>query len=63
MPAGLVNGMTVDSYITIASRQGVLCLPRSVVHASADNKVELQVWNGSSTETREVVIGLHGDTK
>jgi hypothetical protein len=40
----------------------VLCLPRSVVHASADNKVELQVWNGTVTENREVVIGLRGDT-
>jgi multidrug efflux pump subunit AcrA (membrane-fusion protein) len=62
IPEGLVNGMTVDSHITIASRQGVLCLPRSVVHASADNKVELQVWNGTVTENREVVIGLRGDT-
>ena len=62
IPDGLVNGMTVDSYITIASRQGVLCLPRSVVHASADNKVEVQVWNGIGTENREVVIGLRGDT-
>jgi multidrug efflux pump subunit AcrA (membrane-fusion protein) len=62
IPEGLVNGMTVDSHITIASRQGVLCLPRSVVHASSDNKVELQVWNGTVTENREVVIGLRGDT-
>jgi HlyD family secretion protein len=62
VPDGLVNGMTVDSYITIANRPGVLCLPRSVVHASSDNKVELQVWNGSSTENRAVVIGLRGDT-
>ena len=62
IPEGLVNGMTVDSYITIASRQGVLCLPRSVVHASAANKVELQVWNGTATENRKVVIGLRGDT-
>ena len=62
IPEGLVNGMTVDSYIIIANRQEVLCLPRSVVHASADKKVELQVWNGTVTENREVVIGLRGDT-
>ena len=62
VPDGLVNGMTVDSYITIANRQGVLCLPRSVAHASSDNKVVLQVWNGTSTENREVEIGLRGDT-
>jgi HlyD family secretion protein len=62
VPAGLVNGMTVDSYITIASRPGVLCLPRSVVHASSGNNVELQVWNGTSIENRQVVIGLRGDT-
>ena len=62
VPDELVNGMTVDSYITIANRQGVLCLPRSVVHASSDNKVVLQVWTGSSTENRAVVIGLRGDT-
>ena len=62
VPDGLVNGMTVDSYITIASRQGVLCLPRSVVHASGSNTVELQVWNGTGIENRQVVVGLRGDT-
>jgi RND family efflux transporter MFP subunit len=62
VPDGLVNGMTVDSYITIARRKGVLCLPRSVVQASSENKVELQVWNGAITENRAVVIGLRGDT-
>ena len=62
VPDGLVDGMTVDSNVTIADRQGVLCLPRSVVHASGNNKVILQVWNGSSTENREVTIGLRGDT-
>jgi RND family efflux transporter MFP subunit len=62
VPDGLVNGMTVDSFITIANHLGVLCLPRSVVHASSDNKVEIQVWNGIRTENREVVIGLRGDT-
>ena len=62
IPDGLVDGMTADSYITIASRQGVLCLPRSVVHASSANQVTLQVWNGSGIENRQVGIGLRGDT-
>ena len=62
VPNGLVDGMTVDSNVTIASRQGVLCLPRSVVHASGSNKVILQVWNGTSTENRDVTIGLRGDS-
>ena len=62
VPDGLVDGMTVDTNITIADRQGVLCLPRSVVHASGDNKVILQVWNGSGTENRDVTIGLRGDS-
>ena len=62
VPDGLVDGMTVDTNVTIASRQGVLCLPRSVVHASGDNKVILQVWNGSSTENRQITIGLRGDS-
>ena len=62
VPDGLADGMTVDTNVTIASRQGVLCLPRSVVHASGSNKVVLQVWNGSSTENRQVTIGLRGDS-
>ncbi|HLO30930.1 MAG TPA: efflux RND transporter periplasmic adaptor subunit [Anaerolineales bacterium] len=61
VPDGLVDGMTSDATVTIANRQGVLCLPRSVVHASTDNKALLQVWNGSKTETREVTTGLRGD--
>lgn len=62
VPDGLVDGMTVDSNVTIASREGVLCLPRSLVHASAENKAQLQVWNGAATEDREVTTGLRGDS-
>ncbi len=62
VPNGLVDGMTVDTNVTIASRKGVLCLPRSVVHASGGNSVILQVWNGSQTENRQVTIGLRGDS-
>lgn len=62
VPDGLVDGMTVDTNVTIASRQGVICLPRSVVHASGDNKAVLQVWDGAQAKTRDVTIGLRGDT-
>jgi multidrug efflux pump subunit AcrA (membrane-fusion protein) len=61
VPDGLVDGMTADANVTIASREGVLCLPRSVVHASAENKAKVQVWNGSATEDREITVGLRGD--
>jgi membrane fusion protein, macrolide-specific efflux system len=62
VPDGLVDGMTADANVTIASRQDVLCLPRSVVHTSGDNSAMLQVWNGLKTETRQVTTGLRGDT-
>jgi multidrug efflux pump subunit AcrA (membrane-fusion protein) len=62
VPDGLADGMTIDTNVTIASRQGALCLPRSVVHASGNNKVVLQVWNGTQTENRDVKIGLRGDS-
>jgi RND family efflux transporter MFP subunit len=61
VPDGLVDGMTADANVIIASRPGVLCLPRSVVHASADNKAVVQVWNGSGTDSKEVTTGLRGD--
>ena len=62
VPGGLVDGMTADANVTIASREGVLCLPRSVVHTSGDNTAMLQVWTGTETTTREVTTGLRGDT-
>lgn len=62
IPDGLADGMTVDTNVTIASRLGVLCLPRSVVHASGNDKAIVRVWNGSSTENREVTVGLRGDS-
>lgn len=62
IPDGLADGMTVDTNVTIASRLGVLCLPRSVVRASGTDKVVVQVWNGSSTESRAVKVGLRGDS-
>ncbi|HEV2668334.1 MAG TPA: efflux RND transporter periplasmic adaptor subunit, partial [Blastocatellia bacterium] len=62
VPDGLVDGMTADANVMIASRLGALCLPRSVVHASADNKAKVQIWNGSGTENRDITIGLRGDS-
>lgn len=62
IPDGLAEGMTVDSNVTIASRPAVLCLPRSLVHASGNDKAIVQVWNGTSTESRDVKVGLRGDS-
>lgn len=62
VPDGLADGMTADAAVTIARRAGVLCLPRAVVRASGDGKATLKVWNGSQTETRQVMVGLRGDT-
>ncbi|HZD41130.1 MAG TPA: efflux RND transporter periplasmic adaptor subunit [Terriglobales bacterium] len=62
IPNGLADGMTVDTNVTITSRLGVLCLPRSVVHASGNDTAIVQVWNGSATESREVTVGLRGDS-
>jgi RND family efflux transporter MFP subunit len=61
VPDGLADGMTADASVTIAKRAGVLCLPRAVVRASGEGKAVLKVWNGTQTETREVVVGLRGD--
>ncbi len=62
VPDGLADGMTADAAITIEKRAGVLCLPRSVVRASGVDEVSLKVWNGQTTETRTVTIGLRGDS-
>jgi multidrug efflux pump subunit AcrA (membrane-fusion protein) len=61
VPGGLVDGMTADANVIIASRPQVLCLPRSLVHASSDNKATVQVWNGQGMESREITTGLRGD--
>ena len=62
VPDGLADGMTSDAAITIAERTGVLCLPRSVVRASGVDQVSLKVWTNQTTETRDVTIGLRGDS-
>jgi RND family efflux transporter MFP subunit len=62
IPDGLADGMTSDTAITIAKRASVLCLPRSVVHASGIDEVSLKIWNGQAVEARKVTIGLRGDS-
>jgi multidrug efflux pump subunit AcrA (membrane-fusion protein) len=62
VPDGLVDGMTADANVIIASRPQVLCLPRSLVHASSANKAVVEVWNGQEIESREITTGLRGDS-
>lgn len=62
VPDGLADGMTADTAITIQSRSGVLCLPRSVVRAAGIDDISLKVWVNDATETRPVVVGLRGDS-
>jgi multidrug efflux pump subunit AcrA (membrane-fusion protein) len=62
VPDGLADGTTSDAAITIAKREGVLCLPRSVVRASGVDEVVLKVWSDQAIETRTVTVGLRGDS-
>jgi multidrug efflux pump subunit AcrA (membrane-fusion protein) len=39
----------------------VLCLPRSACISPPIIRI-LQVWNGAQTESRQVTIGLRGDS-
>jgi hypothetical protein len=62
IPDGLADGMTADTAITIASREGVLCLPRAVVRASSGDTTVVNVWDGMQELDKEIEIGLRGDT-
>ena len=62
VPDGLADGMTSDTAITIAKRAGVLCLPRAVVRASSGNTTTIKVWDGVQETTREISVGLRGDS-
>jgi multidrug efflux pump subunit AcrA (membrane-fusion protein) len=62
VPDGLADGMTADASITITKREDVVCLPRSIVRASGVDKVILKIWNGTAEESREVTVGLRGDS-
>jgi len=62
VPDGLADGMTSDTAITIAKREGVLCLPRAVVRASSNDTITVRVWDGVQDVEKEITIGLRGDT-
>ena len=62
IPDGLADGMTSDTAITIAKHEGVLCLPRAVVRASGGDTTTVKVWDGVQEVTKEITIGLRGDT-
>lgn len=62
IPTGLADGMTSDTAITIAKHEGVLCLPRAVVHASSGDTTTVKVWDGVQEITQEIELGLRGDT-
>jgi RND family efflux transporter MFP subunit len=62
VPDGLADGMTSDTAITIAKSEGVLCLPRATVRASSGDTTLVKIWNGIEEVTREITIGLRGDT-
>jgi RND family efflux transporter MFP subunit len=62
VPDGLADGMTADTAITIAKREGVLCLPRAVVRASVSDTSFVKVWDGLQEVEEEIKVGLRGDT-
>jgi len=62
VPDGLADGMTADTAITIAKQEGVLCLPRAMVRASGGDTTMVRVWNGLEETTKEIKLGLRGDT-
>lgn len=62
VPDGLADGMTSDTAITIAKHEGVLCLPRAMVRASGGNTTTVRVWDGVQETTKEITLGLRGDT-
>ncbi len=61
LPAGLAADMSVDISITIAGKEHVLRLPRSIVHAKADNTAQVNVWVEDHLEPRSIKTGLRGD--
>ena len=62
LPAGLVAGMTVDASIIITEKKGVLVLPKALVRARTDGTATVQVWANGQKESREIKIGLVGDS-
>ena len=62
VPDGLADGMTSDTAITIAKHEAVLCLPRAIVRASGGDTTTVRVWDGLQQTTKEITLGLRGDT-
>jgi len=62
VPDGLADGMTADTAITIAKRDGVLCLPRAIVRASGSDTTFVKVWDDVQEVEKEIKVGLRGDT-
>ena len=62
VPDHLAAGMTADGMIVIARRDGVLRLPRSVAHARADGSAQVQVWVSGREVTRNIQVGLRGNS-
>jgi len=62
LPQGLVAGMTVDASVVVATRSGVLRLPRELVRVRADDTAQIRVWTGDRIEPRTIKVGLRGGT-
>ncbi len=62
LPERVAAGMTVDAAIVIAEKQGVLVLPKALVRARSDGSATVQVWADGRKESREITIGLIGDS-
>jgi multidrug efflux pump subunit AcrA (membrane-fusion protein) len=62
LPDHLAPGMTSDGSIIIDQRQGVLRLPRAVAHAHSDGSAQVQVWANGQATTRNIQVGLRGDS-
>jgi HlyD family secretion protein len=61
LPDGLAADMSVDISITIAGKENVLRLPRSIVRAKPDNTAQVNVWVEDHVEPRSIKTGLRGD--
>ncbi len=62
VPAGLAPGMTVDASIITAEKKDVLILPKALVRARTDGTATVEVWANGSQQSREITIGLIGDS-
>ncbi len=62
LPQGLVEGMTVDASIVVATRSDVLRLPRELVRVRSDGTAQIKVWDGTQIEQRTIKIDLRGDS-